>query len=98
MQRALERVSKTIHDYLSTDRSRSLATIELVSAFKVVCKDSDVEESELQQSVASYVEVVLTKIDDGTFSGDQAYQELARTYEAAFNKDPEIMNYIAAYT
>ena len=96
MQQAIERVSKSLEMYGAGALSRTLATIELVSAFKVVSKSLAVSPEELQTSVTAFVNAVLTQLDENKISTDEAVAELARVYEAAHNDDPDILNFMAA--
>lgn len=90
MQQALERLSKTLDAYRQKSLSRGLATIELVSAFKVVSRTL-IDPDQLQAAVAKYIESVLIKLDESGATQDQAFEELSRVYAAAHEGDPEIL-------
>ncbi len=69
MQQALERISKSIRSYAAGDLSKTLAGIELVAAFKVVCKNVGVDVSELQTPVENYIDSVLVRVGEGGLAG-----------------------------
>ncbi len=97
MHQALERITKSVETYSAGDLSRSLTTIELVSAFKVVNKNDVVDPKDLESSVQNYIGAVLGHLDTGELSKAQTVSELRRVYEAAHNNDPNIMAYMAGY-
>lgn len=97
MQQAIERLRKTIKGYASGDLSRSLATIELVSSFKVALKETDAAASERGDLISNYIEALLGRIDANQLSAEHAIEELGRTYKATHSKDPTILNHMAEY-
>lgn len=95
MEQAIERISKTVTSYAAGDLSRSLATIELVSAFKVICKKSDLDPATVEADVSDYIEAVLARFDDGAVGESQTVEGLRHVYEAAHNRDPRLSLYLS---
>ena len=98
MEQALERVSKSVENYSAGTLTKGVAMIELVSAFKVACKNTQYEAADLQSTVQRYIDSVLRSIDDGRLQSDQAVLEIRRVYEAAHSNDPAVVAYMARFT
>lgn len=91
MQRALDRISSTLDQYVRKALPRSLATIELVSAFKVVSRLL-IDPVIIQTEVSAYIERVLVKLDQGDISQEEALVNLKHIYTAADRGDADILS------
>lgn len=94
MEQAIERVTRSIEGYQTGQIARSIATIELVSAFKVVSRNLSTDAENLKAAVAHYIEAVLSQVDAKQLTGEGAVTELTRVYAAAHRDDPDILTYM----
>ncbi len=90
MQEALDRIAKSLDGYVAGETSKTVATIELVSAFKVVCNKGHIDAAQLQDDIQAFIDGILIRLNSGTLTQAGAGEELARVYEAAHRGDPDV--------